>query len=74
MLKRQPETVENGNESGFSLLAALVFVFFVAFAAAAYMHLLRYRFALLGFVIVVILAFLIASLPDIKRYMKITGM
>ena len=78
-MKRQPETDEkarrrNINETGFSLLPPLVFVLLIAFIAAAAMHLMRYRWALLGFVVTVILAVLIASLPDIKRYMKISSM
>lgn len=62
------------NEAGFSLLGSLVFVFFIAFIAAGYMHLLRYRYAALGFVLTVILALIIASLPDIQRYIRISSM
>jgi hypothetical protein len=60
-------------EAGFSLLAALVLVFFVAFLAAGAMHLMRYRYALLGFVAAVVIAVVIASLPDVQRYMKISS-
>ncbi|MGI8813284.1 MAG: DUF6893 family small protein [Pyrinomonadaceae bacterium] len=78
-MKRQIETKQNTvrkdlGEGGFSLLAALVFVFFVAFVAAAGMNLMRIRWAILGFVIAVVLALIIASLPDIKRYVKISSM
>lgn len=76
-MNRRPEIAErlrNPSEAGFSLLAALVFVFFVAFIAAAAMNLMRIRWAILGFVVAVILAMLIASLPDIKRYIKISSM
>ncbi len=78
-MKLQPE---NGGstrpqrtiEAGFSLLAALVFVLFIGFVAAGAMHLVRYRYALLGFLLTVIIAVLIASFPDIKRYLKISSM
>lgn len=62
------------SEAGFSLLAALIFVFFIAFIAAVAMGLMRIRWAILGFVVAVILAMLIASLPDLKRYIKISSM
>jgi hypothetical protein len=61
-------------EAGFSLLAALLFVLLVAFIAAAAMNLMRIRWAILGFIVAVILALLIVSVPDIKRYMKISSM
>lgn len=76
-MKRQTETLvrqQNGGDAGFSLVAALVFVMFIAFIAAAAMNLMRIRWAILGFVAAVIIAMLIASLPDIKRYMKISSM
>lgn len=78
-MKRLPETDEIArrrsiNEAGFSLLPPLIFVLLIAFIAAAAMHLMRYRYALLGFVVAVFLAVLIASLPDMKRYIKISSM
>jgi len=62
------------DEAGFSLLAAIVFVFFLALVASVFMNLMRVRWAFLAFLVAVILALLIASLPDIKRYVKISGM
>ena len=38
------------------------------------MNLMRIRWAILGFLVAVILALVIASLPDIKRYIKISSM
>ena len=61
-------------EAGFSLLLALIFVLLIAFIAAIAMNLMRIRWAILGFVGAVILMMLIASLPDLKRYIKISSM
>ena len=64
----------NSNQAGFSLLLALLSVLFIGFVAAAAMNLMRIRWAILGFVATVILALIIVSLPDIKRYIKISSM
>ena len=61
-------------QQGFSLLVGLLFILAIAFIAAVVMGLMRIRWALLGFLVAVILGLLIASLPDIKRYMKISSM
>ena len=78
-MKLEPITKEkvrwqNANQGGFSLMVGLVFVLFIAFIAAAAMNLMRIRWAILGFVVALILALVIASLPDIKRYIKISSM
>ncbi len=62
------------NQAGFSLIGALILVFFIAFVAAGAMHLIRYRYAALGFILTVILALIIVSLPDMKRYIRISTM
>ncbi|MGH9945590.1 MAG: DUF6893 family small protein [Pyrinomonadaceae bacterium] len=64
----------NAGQKGFSLLVALVVVLFFAFIAAVAMNLMRVRWAILGFVVAVILATVIATLPDLMRYMRISSM
>ena len=78
-MKLEPKTEkrvrwQSANQAGFSLLIGLVLVLFIAFVAAAAMNLMRIRWAILGFVVALILALIISSLPDIKRYIKISGM
>lgn len=65
---------QNTGKGGFSLLGGLVLVLLAAFIAAAAMGMLRIRYALLGFVVAVIVALIIATIPDLKRYMKISSM
>jgi len=71
---RVEQKVPRYGEKGFSLLMALIVVIFIAFVAAAAMNLMRIRWAILRVVVAVILAAIIAALPDIRRYVKISSM
>jgi len=59
-MKLEPKTEkrvrwQSANQAGFSLLIGLVLVLFIAFVAAAAMNLMRIRWAILGFVVALIL-------------------
>lgn len=66
--------LRRASEAGFSLALALVAVLFIAFVAAILMNLMRIRYAILGFIAVVIIAALISAIPDMVRYVRISSM
>jgi len=62
------------NESGFGLWSAIVLLALIAFIILAVMKTMTVWAAVLAFVAVLIIATLIAALPDIIRYTKISSM
>jgi membrane protein YdbS with pleckstrin-like domain len=62
------------SKAGFAFWSALVFIIFLGLIAAVIMKLMLWWVALLVFIAVVILAAILASLPDIIRYVKISSM
>lgn len=62
------------DESGFGILSAIVFLALIAFIVLAVIKTLSILIAVLGFIGVVILVVVLASLPDIRRYAKISNM
>ena len=66
--------VTNPNMAGFAFWSLLVFIIFVGLVVAVAMKLMIWWVAVLVFIAAVILAMIIASLPDIIRYMKINSM
>ena len=66
--------VTNPNMAGFAFWSPLVFIIFLGLIAAVVMKLMLWWVALLVFIAVAILAMILASLPDIIRYMKISSM
>jgi membrane protein YdbS with pleckstrin-like domain len=62
------------SESGFGLWGAIVLLALIAFIVLAVMKLMTVWAAVLAFAAVLILATLIAMLPDIMRYSKISSM
>jgi membrane protein YdbS with pleckstrin-like domain len=61
-------------EAGFAFWSILVFIIFLGLIAAVIMKLMLWWVAALVFIAVVILAMIVASLPDIIRYMRISSM
>jgi len=62
------------SKAGFAFWSTLVFIIFLGLIAAVVMKLMLWWVALLVFIAVVILAMILASIPDIIRYMKISSM
>jgi membrane protein YdbS with pleckstrin-like domain len=62
------------SKAGFAFWSTLVFIIFLGLIAAVVMKLMLWWVALLVFIAVVILAMILASLPDIIRYMRISSM
>ena len=61
-------------EAGFGIFLALVVLLLIGFIAAVVMSYMRIRWALLAFVVSVVVLTFITAFPDIKRYSKISSM
>ena len=62
------------SESGFGIFSALVLLAFIGFIAAAAMGTMRVSYAILGFVAALVVITVLAMIPDIIRYSKISSM
>ena len=62
------------DEKGFGIWSAIVLLALIAFIAAVILKAMGVWTALIGFVLVTFVAILLASLPDIIRYNKMSGM
>ncbi len=71
---KNDRTLKRKNEAGFGLFWPLLFIIFVGFVVAAVLHLLTAWVAPVLFILVVALIVFVASLPDLKRYIKISSM
>ena len=62
------------NDAGFGLFGPLLFIVFVGLIVAVVMHLLTIWAGVGLFVVSVVLVVFLASLSDIRRYMRISSM
>lgn len=62
------------SDAGFAFWSLLVFIIFVGLIVAVAMKLMLWWVAVLIFIAAVILAMILASIPDIIRYMRISSM
>ena len=64
----------SGRAAGFGLVGPLLFIILVGLIAAVVMHLMTGWAAAGVFVLAVLFTLLIASLPDLMRYIRISSM